>query len=1463
MSSKKRQLEDSSSQHKSKKTKVVSKDTKKTRAEKPLQPASNIIPEEVDFPRGGGTSFTALEVKTLRAEAVKEANDELFKKSSGRQRRKSDVKGKGKATDGGAKNESSRIEHLNYKRITPGMKILAQVMIVHPLALIVSLPNQLAGHIPITQISSELTRSLETMDVDEAEDEEDGDEDRPPAVPDLSDIFQPGQYVRCIVSAMHAHGSTDGVPGTGRTRDEVEKASRRVELSLLPEQVNEGVVKADLKPGYTMSASVKSIEDHGYILNLGIPDISGFLSFKDAQRRFKGTSKLHIGRIIDVAVSKLSSNGRTCNVMVASSTLKTSTLSEVSSVTSVVPGQLVQCLITNIPHDGLNVQVLGYFDGTLDEYHIPTGEPSDRFKLGQKVKARVLYEIPGTSPPRFALSLAAHVLSFVPKSSGDDSEAGISIQEAFPVGAFLDAVKVVKVEPERGLLVDTQSGLRGFVHISHVSDEHVPSLSSSAGAWKVGTSHRARVTGYFPLDGLLQLSMRPSILEQKFLQVADVQPGELIKGTVKKLTDSALFVSISGSVDGVIFPNHYADITLKHPQKRFKPGGSIKCRVLAVDPERKRIALTAKKTLVESELPTITSYDDAKVGMIAHAVVFRVAERRLQIEFFNNVKGSVPGKEASEAESTPLSTAFSVGKPIRVRIIAVDVNAQSITASIRQASSTFDASVPDISSVEIGSIVHGVVVEIHKENIVLKLKPSGVRALLSLKNLANHRSMPVAQLRGALKLGEDLEGLFVVTREPEKGFVIVANRPKTKPSLEQKHALSMDTITVGQVVGGRILGQNRNGTRVKLSGKITGGLHPTDTSDDYEAGTPFPNADTILRAVVLGIDNEKKHLTLSTRASRMQPQNHPPVVDKEIVNVSDLKVGQTVRGFVKSVPEHGLFVALGRTVDARVQIKELFDEFVQDWKARFQINQLVKARVLRIDVEKNQVELTFRSGELSKSALALSDLTEGQKVEGWVKRVEDYGLFIEIKDSKLSGLCHKTELSDNKDADTTLALRSFREGDQVKAIIRSIDLDKKRIAFGLKPSYFFTEDFNSDPESDSGTQLLGVVEDVEMSDAESDGEEAKASFHGSEEESSDEEDAMAVDFDMNAIVQGAPPTSRPHTTAAPSLQLGGFQWNGGDLEKSDESDSSDDSDQEDTSGKKKKKKKKKEIELDLTADLQTKPPDSNADFERVLLGSPNSSYIWIQYMSFLLQLSDVDKAREVGKRALKTIGFREEQEKLNVWIALLNLENVYGTDESLEAMFKDAARHCDSKTVHLRLATIFEQSEKLEKAEEQYKRTSKKFGYSSKVWTLFGEYYLKRGEVEEARKLLPRSLQSLEKRKHLKTISKFAQLEYKIGDPERGKTIFEGIVDSHPKRWDLWSIYIDMEAGQQDMQSVRHIFDRVLAHEMTSHKAKSFFKKWLDIERRLGDEEGAETVKAKAIEWTQRAANDSVDAVDP
>jgi rRNA biogenesis protein RRP5 len=76
MPSQKRLLDSGTSSHKAKRAKLSNNG--KTRNEPPLESLSGLASADIDFPRGGGTSFTPLEVKTIRAEAVREANEELF-----------------------------------------------------------------------------------------------------------------------------------------------------------------------------------------------------------------------------------------------------------------------------------------------------------------------------------------------------------------------------------------------------------------------------------------------------------------------------------------------------------------------------------------------------------------------------------------------------------------------------------------------------------------------------------------------------------------------------------------------------------------------------------------------------------------------------------------------------------------------------------------------------------------------------------------------------------------------------------------------------------------------------------------------------------------------------------------------------------------------------------------------------------------------------------------------------------------------------------------------------------------------------------------------------------------------------------------------------------------------------------------------------------------------------------------
>merc|ERR1712216_655547 len=125
-------------------------------------------------------------------------------------------------------------------------------------------------------------------------------------------------------------------------------------------------------------------------------------------------------------------------------------------------------------------------------------------------------------------------------------------------------------------------------------------------------------------------------------------------------------------------------------------------------------------------------------------------------------------------------------------------------------------------------------------------------------------------------------------------------------------------------------------------------------------------------------------------------------------------------------------------------------------------------------------------------------------------------------------------------------------------------------------------------------------------------------------------------------------------------------------------------------------------------------PTSADEFERLLVGSPNSSLIWIQYMSFQTAQSEVDQARSIAERALETINFREEQEKENVWLAYIKLEHQFGDEKAVKKVKKQMLSGITNrKNIHLKLAEMYEMNKEYELAEKEIKSAIKvkKHGY--------------------------------------------------------------------------------------------------------------------------------------------------------
>ncbi|CAL5321795.1 unnamed protein product [Camellia sinensis] len=249
-----------------------------------------------------------------------------------------------------------------------------------------------------------------------------------------------------------------------------------------------------------------------------------------------------------------------------------------------------------------------------------------------------------------------------------------------------------------------------------------------------------------------------------------------------------------------------------------------------------------------------------------------------------------------------------------------------------------------------------------------------------------------------------------------------------------------------------------------------------------------------------------------------------------------------------------------------------------------------------------------------------------------------------------------------------------------------MDEDRQRVSLRMKNSYFMS---NYDIQAPSKQKYDDAIE---------------------------EKDHMNLDFECE---NGQHPLPAEVEARASILPL---EVPLDDIEKSDMVNAAcqniehvDDADAVDQKNKSQAKKKANEEEREIRAAeerlLEKDIPRSADEFEKVVRISPNSSFVWIKYMAFMLSLADVEKARSIAERALKTINIREESEKLNVWVAYFNLENEYGypPEDAVSKIFGRALQYFDPKKVHLALLGMYERTEQHKLADELLSKMSKKF----------------------------------------------------------------------------------------------------------------------------------------------------------
>ena len=1062
-------------------------------------------------------------------------------------------------------------------------------------------------------------------------------------------------------------------------------------------------------------------------------------------------------------------------------------------------------------------------------------------------------------------------------------------EDAFSKLSIGDIVSgsVIEKTGEELIIELVDLSLKGILSNEHLVDGSTHKAASAAKRIRVAQVLKNLVVlNKSNQKRLIRLSSKPTLvaaarrkqLPKSFEEVAE---GAKLDGFVSNITDAGVFIHFAGSLTGLLPKSKMPKEWTLQPQFGLRKEQSIGAVVSSVDYFRQRFLLTKDSTVDEKSTTAAsscgnfltnpadgvsTSLDEFALDKITKAKITSVKDTQVNVQLADNVQGRIDASEVFDNfdyiqdPSRPLR-AYHKNQILPVRIIGIhdSRNHRFLPISHRGKAPVFELTakpknqtseklnILTLDKVQPGEEYIVFVNNVRDDHLWVNLSPN-VRGRIAAMDISDDVSR-MNDLNKYFLVGSALRAR-VLSVDVANDRLDLTTRPTSSSKFE-----SLEDLLPGLILPGRVTKVTERQVIIQLSDSISGPVHLVDLSDDYSTADPsMYQKNQIVRVCVKDVDPPNKKITLSLRPSRIL-SSELPVLDPDITALSQVKSGGVYRGFVKNVADTGLFVSLASNVTAFVRVSDLSDNYLKDWKADFEIDQLVKGKVVEIDVDLNHVRLTLKNSHLDpnyKPPMTFEDLKIGQTVTGRVRKVQEYGVFVVLDNSaNVSGLCHRSEISDQRGMNP---IKLYNEGDRVQAKVLKIDQNTRRVSLGLKASYFKDE---GDEDSDL---MSGVNLSDDRESATGEGLDISGVQLGSEQES--DPDVEMHNAKPGSSTESSEDEQDDTTISKPSsLAVGGFDWTGGVMNGVQDP-ASDAGSQ--VASNSRRRKRHGIIQVDKTGDMDKVGPQSSADFERRLMGSRNVSQLWIDYMEFHLRLGEVDKARQVGQRALGEIDGGYQIEKKFVSIALLNLEVEYGEEATLDSVFQEASQLNDNLEMHETLASIYIQSKKYDKADALFQKAIKKHSQVPDIYPNYARFLMDQmNDPSRARALLPRAMQALPAHTHISLTSKFARLEFTSlhGEAERGRTMFEGLLSTFPKKLDLRHVLLDLEInqGSQNRERVRSLFERTTGGaEIQLNKGRqinAFFSKWQAYEEKEGDKQSQEKVKAareKALQDAQQ-----------
>jgi small subunit ribosomal protein S1 len=318
--------------------------------------------------------------------------------------------------------------------------------------------------------------------------------------------------------------------------------------------------------------------------------------------------------------------------------------------------------------------------------------------------------------------------------------------------------------------------------------------------------------------------------------------------------------------------------------------------------------------------------------------------------------------------------------------------------------------------------------------------------------------------------GKDLE-FKVIKLDRKRNNVVVSRRAVVESEMSEERDALLANLEEGQIVKGVVKNLTDYGAFVDLGG-IDGLLHITDLAwKRVKHPSEVLKIGDEIEAKVLRFDRERNRVSLG-----LKQLGDDPWVDL----ARRYPESTRIFGKVTNITDYGAFVEIEEGVEGLVHVSEM------DWTNKnihptkvVQLGDEVEVMVLDIDGERRRISLGIKQCHPNPWEEFAANHNKGDKVHGQIKSITDFGVFVGLEGG-IDGLIHLSDLSWNRPGEE--AVRDFKKGDELDAVVLAIDPERERISLGLKQ--LEGDPFNSFvAEHGKGSIVTGTVAGVDAKGA--------------------------------------------------------------------------------------------------------------------------------------------------------------------------------------------------------------------------------------------------------------------------------------------------------------------------------------------------------------------------------------------